>query len=89
MRPQYVISMSGVNNEIHRLQGIENKANLKHTVEWYKILAPEAAFVCGTPVAESAFAVYFFQKYSASLLPLLWAVKSIEICFHSTLIQLL
>lgn len=58
LRPQYVISMSGVNNEIHRLQGIENKANLKHTVEWYKILAPEAAFVCGTPVAESAFAYW-------------------------------
>lgn len=55
LRPHCIISMSGVNNEIHRIKDVENKANLKHTVEWYNALAPDASFVCGIPVRESAF----------------------------------
>ncbi len=58
LHPQYIISMSGVNNEMHRLGEIENKANLRHTIEWYKILSPKAPFVCGVPVREDAFAYW-------------------------------
>lgn len=56
--PQYVISMSGVNNRSHLIREVENKANLKHTVEWYKVLAPNAPYVCGIPVREDAFAYW-------------------------------
>ena len=57
-QPQYVISMSGVNNRSHLIRGVENKANLKHTVEWYKVLSPKAPCVCGIPVREDAFAYW-------------------------------
>ena len=55
LKPQYVISMSGVNNAIHRNRKVENKANLNHMVQWYNTLAPDAPYVCGIPVRESAF----------------------------------
>lgn len=55
LRPQYVIGMSGVNNETHRIKGVENKANLRHAVEWCKILAPDATYACGIPIRETAF----------------------------------
>lgn len=55
LRPHYVISMSGVNNEAHRIEGVENKANLRHAVEWCKILAPDTTYVCGIPIRETAF----------------------------------
>lgn len=54
-QPQYVISMSGVNNRSHLIRGVENKANLKHTVEWFRVLSPNAPCVCGIPVREDAF----------------------------------
>lgn len=56
--PQYVISMSGVNNRSHWIRGIENQANLKHAVEWYSVLSPNAPCVCGIPVREEAFAYW-------------------------------
>jgi len=55
LKPQYVVSMSGVNNRIHGIRGVENKANLKHTLDWYKILSPDAPCVSGIPIRENAF----------------------------------
>ena len=55
LNPHYIISMSGVNNRGHMIRGVENKANLKHTLEWYRILSPKTPFVCGLPIRESAF----------------------------------
>lgn len=57
-KPQYVISMSGVNNRCHLIRGVENQVNLKHTLEWYKVLSPHAPCVCGVPVREEAFAYW-------------------------------
>lgn len=57
-RPHYVISMSGVNNRVHMIRGVPNKANLKHTVEWFNTLAPDSACVCGIPVREDAFSYW-------------------------------
>lgn len=59
LRPQYIVSMSGVNNEAHRIEGVENKTNLRHTVKWCNILAPDAPFVCGIPVREAAFDYWY------------------------------
>lgn len=58
LKPHYIISMSGVNNRGHMIRGVENKANLKHTVEWYRVLSPDAPCVCGLPIRESAFAYW-------------------------------
>lgn len=58
LKPQYVISMSGVNNRGHMIRGVKNKANLKHTVEWYRILSPNALCVCGLPIREEAFSYW-------------------------------
>lgn len=55
LKPHYVISMSGVNNRIHRIGEIENKANLKHLIAWLKELSPGQPYVCGIPKKEDAF----------------------------------
>lgn len=68
LKPHYVISMSGGNNEINRSRKVENKVNLKHTLEWYQILAPKAPYVCGLPVKETAFAYWYrIQKIIAAV----------------------
>lgn len=55
LRPHCIVSMSGVNNEAHRIRGVENKANLRHAVKWCNILASDTPIVCGIPVKEVAF----------------------------------
>lgn len=58
LKPHYVISMSGVNNRIHRISEVENKANLKHLIAWMKELSPGQSYVCGIPMREEAFAYW-------------------------------
>lgn len=68
LKPQCVISMSGVNNAIHRIRNVENKANLNHMVQWYNTLAPDAPYVCGIPIRESAFTYWIrMQKIIKSV----------------------
>lgn len=55
LNAQYIISMSGGNNAFCQIKGIKNRVNLKHTIEWYKVLAPDSSYVHGIPVKESAF----------------------------------
>lgn len=67
LKPHYIISMSGGNNEINRNRE-ENRVSLKHTLEWYHILAPDAPCVCGVPVKETAFAYWYrIQKIIATV----------------------
>ncbi len=68
LKPHYVISMSGGNNEINRSREVENRVNLKHTLEWYHILAPEASHVNGISKKETGFAYWYrIQKIIAAV----------------------
>jgi len=59
LKPQYIISMSGGNNALRQIKGVPNRVNLKHTIEWYKVLAPDSLCVHGIPIKESAFTYWF------------------------------
>lgn len=58
LKPQYIISMSGGNNAGRQIRDVINRANLKHTIEWYKVLAPASSCIYGLPVKESAFSYW-------------------------------
>lgn len=68
LKPHYIISMSGGNNEINRSRAVKNKVSLKHTLEWYQILAPEMPYVSGLPINETGYAYWYrIQKIIAAV----------------------